>query len=293
MEENSSATIVLGYKCNNNCIFCLYGEREDNLKLNEIKAALRELRKKTSTIMLTGGSAYRKDFLKILRYASNLGFKLHIDTNGRIFSDKEFTKKVFDASSKPLVFSISLHSSYPRIHEKITRVKDSWHQTVQGIKNVAELGGYVIIPTVICKLNYKELPRIAKFVKSLGAKEWHPILVRKEGRAERIYRKLIVPISEIQPYLLKALKESIKIAVTGFPLCTLPSPEYSYEIRALKSKEIVWYKDGKYEDELKSRINRKIKLTSCKDCKYFFMCEGILLEYFERYGAKEFKPVKS
>jgi MoaA/NifB/PqqE/SkfB family radical SAM enzyme len=129
MEENSSATVVLGYKCNNNCIFCVYGKKKGKRNLGEIKESIRNLRKYSSHLMITGGSAFRDDYFKILVYAKNLGFKIHIDHNLRLFANIEFAKKVLEIFPDA-TFSCSLHSPIPSIHEKITRVKGSWNQTI-------------------------------------------------------------------------------------------------------------------------------------------------------------------
>jgi len=290
--EITESTILLGYNCNNNCVFCLYGKRKGNLSFEEIRNGLVELRKKSPSIMLTGGSAPRKDFFKILKYVKETGFvNVHIDTNGRIFSNKEFAKKVLEIYPHP-IFSISLHSSNSEIHEKLTQSKDSWGETVNGIKNLVELGAYVCVVTLVCSLNHRELPKIVKFVKNIGAKEWFPILVRKEGSAEKIYPRLLISIDKIMPHLLEALRENIIIATTGFPLCVLPHIKYSYELRAIHSQKIIWHIDGSEVDEMKGRSNRKMKLPSCKDCMYFYMCEGILPEYTELYGTKEFSPIQ-
>ncbi len=291
----TSTTLVLGYSCNNKCIFCLYGDEKGMRPLEDLKKSLDDLRKLSDKVMLTGGSEFREDYLEILKYAKNLGFSIHIDTNARVFADMEFAREVFKICPDA-VFSTGLHAPVAEIHDEITQVKGSWEETVAGLRNIIELGfKWVDIVSVICKMNYKILPEITEFAKGLGVSQHHFVLVRKEGRAEKIYPELLPSIHEFKPYLMKAIEKAEKlnlpVKVYGLPLCII-KPKYSFELGAVNASKIIWDLEGEKNDELKGRNNIRIKFPKCKKCRYFYVCMGPLKAYTEVYGGNEFMPVE-
>lgn len=242
MEPNTSSSLVLGYDCNNKCIFCLYGDKKGRRTLREIKSSLEDLRKISDNIMLTGGSAFRRDYLDIIEYTKNLGFKIHIDTNARVFANKEFAVDVFKLCPDA-VFSTGLHAHTARIHDKITQVKGSWKETVAGLRNITELGfGHVIVVSVICRMNFRILSELTKYVKEIGASQHHLVLVRREGLAEKSYPELLPSIREFKPYLMQAIDaaESLNLPmkIYGLPLCVI-NPKYSFELDAINTNRIM------------------------------------------------------
>ena len=295
MDGRVSTSLVLGYDCNNNCIFCLYGDRKGMRSSEELKKTMDELRKYSNDIMLTGGSAYREDYLEILRYAKGLGFKVHIDHNLRLFANKEFAKKVLEILPDAR-FSCSLHSQAPEIHDKITRVKGSWKQTVRGIKNIVESGNRNITPVcVICKLNYKLLPEMVSFVSKLGLSRLDFVLVRKEGNAEKIYSKLLPSITQFKPFLHDALKRAedngIKVTTTGIPVCMLPDLKFYRELNMYAFSDVYWNINNKISEQRKDVKRRFVKFLGCLKCKYYAECCGILKEYAKLYNSEKFTPL--
>ncbi|NYZ79288.1 radical SAM protein, partial [Candidatus Micrarchaeota archaeon] len=95
-----------GTACNNNCIFCAPGPRQNSIKPEEdtlrVKSELYKNRcKKQKGVLFDcngGEPTTRSDIIEILSYAKELGYKeIQLQTNGRMFCYPEFTKKVVDA----------------------------------------------------------------------------------------------------------------------------------------------------------------------------------------------------
>lgn len=304
--KKKHSTMVLGYSCNNNCIYCLYGDNKEtgDLSTDEIKKTLKEISKETDSISFSGGDVtIRDDFFDLLKYAKNLRFnEISIETNGRAFYNREFARKTLEIMND-LIFSISLTHIKPEIHDKITRVDGSWMQTIKGIKNLVELGNKnVSIAFVVCKLNYKILPLAVDFFSDLGVKRIDFIIVRKSGYAKKNYQNIAVKISEIKPYLFKAFdkgyENNITVTSYGFPFCCLENyKNRAFELGLIENKlsgRDAFFNYGSttenhFEDRLKGR---RIKIKVCKECKYYNACEGIWRGYIETFGIKEFRPLK-
>lgn len=137
--EYKAKRLKIGKKCNNNCIFCsdLYIKEKYDKSLEEIKKELNELKeKKYSEIVLPCNTDIRKDFFEILEYAKNLGFRMTLETNGRMFCYKDFCGgvKYFVDKSCILYFGYDAER-----HDKITSVIGSFDQARTGEHNLRKL----------------------------------------------------------------------------------------------------------------------------------------------------------
>ncbi|MCD6371799.1 MAG: radical SAM protein, partial [Candidatus Aenigmarchaeota archaeon] len=142
--------VKVGWRCNNNCIFCAQAHKRHlgDLSTEEVKKRILEgWEDGCDELVLTGGEpTIRKDIFELVRYAHELGFKIiQIQSNGRMFYYKDFVKKIIEAGANE--FSPAIHGHNPLIHESQTRAKGSFKQTYEGIKNLKEFGQYVITNT--------------------------------------------------------------------------------------------------------------------------------------------------
>jgi len=306
MRKIKSKNITFGYKCNNNCIHCLIGydakKQFKDRTTEEIKERLKEAKEeKVEKVIFIGGEVtIRDDFFELLEYAKKLNLRVHIETNGRMFSIDSFARKTLEIMPD-LDLMMSFHSSVPEIQDRITQVKCSWVQSVRGIKNLKKYGlKNLAIDCVITKFNYKNLEENVKFFKKLGVDELHFTLMRIGGNAQKNLDKVFVPIKEIQPYLFKAIeigeKLGINVRTYGFPYCTIKGyEEHAYEIDFIKTflegKTYVFDELTEEIDWQKERISIKTKLKSCRECAYFHICEGIWREYI-KLGVT-LKPIRN
>ncbi len=306
-KEIKSMNINFGYSCNNNCIHCLIGKDErDRWKdrtTKEIKDEMLKAKQENveQLIFIGGEVTIRPDFFELLEFAKENAMKVHLETNGRMFSDISFAKKTFEIMPD-LDISMSFHHSKESVHDNITRIEGSFKQSVAGIKNMKQCGlKHLTIIPVIIRLNYKNLPELVKFLSTLGVDEIDFTLLRIGGNAQKNLDNVFVKISEIQPYLFKAIeigeKTGINIKTYGFPYCTINGYEkHAYELNFIKTflegKTYVFNElHDSHIDWQKERIRIKAKTKKCRECIYFTVCEGIWQEYVQQ-GMDELKPVK-
>ena len=168
-ELKEKLEIKVGKLCNNNCIYCLLlgKKNEKNESLKQIKQHLATMVNKEELIISGGEPALRKDVFNIVDYAKRIGFKkVILETNGRLFCYKDFCEKMIQTGVDQ--FDIYLYSHKSEVHDKITRVKGSWMQTIEGIKNLIDLNAVVQVNVVVCKENYKNLLKITKALNKLN-----------------------------------------------------------------------------------------------------------------------------
>ncbi len=289
--------IKVTFKCNNSCKFCVQGDKRkfcQDKKFYEIKKILKESKSDYDEVIFTGGEpTIRPDIIELVEYANKLKYRVHIQTNGRMFLYREFCKRMIEAGAA--AFTVSIHGHNARLHDALTGVEGSFDQTIAGIKHLCSLKAEVFTNSVITTLNYCFLPKIAVMVINLGIFEYRLSFPHILGRA-LTNRDWIVPRKKaVVPYVKRALEIGIKkgrIPLTeAIPHCFLSeyvhcaSETYMPETKVFDNKLIVDFSRWRMEEG-------KNKGPKCRECKYFECCEGPWREYPEIFGWDEFTPIK-
>jgi len=97
---------------------------------------------------LGGDPTMHPDLFEMIRFASNLGLRISLYTNGRKLSDMDYVKKL--KNSGVYIVQIGIQSTDPEKHDWITRVKGSYAETLAGIKNCKKAGIKLRLLTVLC-----------------------------------------------------------------------------------------------------------------------------------------------
>jgi len=294
--------IKTGFQCNNQCKFCIQeGKRfyKKNKTTEEIKEVLRCNSHEFEGIVFTGGEVtIRDDVFEIVKFAKECGYKIiQIQSNGRMFSYMDFCKKMIEAGATN--FGLSIHGSTKEMHEGLTRAEGSFEQTLQGIRNLRELRQPISTNSVITKINYKDLPNIAKMVVGLKVLSYQfafmhinlNILQNKD-----LIEELVSRYKDIKPYVEEGLQigidNNIKSKVEAFPFCIL-NEKYHENISENYLPEAFIFEDDSMRDFTKmKKAGAKLKGENCKQCKFYEKCEGPWCDYPNIFGFDEFVPIK-
>ncbi|MCK4521732.1 MAG: radical SAM protein [Nanoarchaeota archaeon] len=291
--------IKTGYSCNNNCRFCIltdkrtkYRDRSTVEVMGEIETAKRE---NFDKIVLTGGEiTIRKDFFKLLKFASKQGFKvIHIESNGRMFKYKDFTEKTIKAGATH--FTISLHAGNPESYAYLTDTsKEAFREVIQGIKNLKKFTDNIGINCTINKINYKELPDVITLCHELKINSVNFPFVNPRGNAWKNRKEIVPRFSKAIPFLHKSidLAEKLRIGVSTemIPLCFMQGYEGCVE-ELRKKMMTVSAPEHIDEDFVETRKKGKTKAPQCAKCSKNRICEGFMENYKKIFGVEEFKPI--
>jgi len=309
-KKNKQPNVLLlltGFSCNNNCIFCSnVASRDFNSSKQEIFEKIENgYQQGFGVLEFIGGEVtIRPDFLELIKYAKKVGFNdVRLTTNGRLFSYPEFTEKAWKAGLRVIV--VSLYGHNKKLHDGATRTSGSFDQCLEGIKNINNLTDiYLVINTVVSKINYKYLPEIGNFVSKLKAKEWHPLELLPDGRGAEKYNILSVAYKELAPYINKAAalagNKIPQIDFFDFPFCIfdkkyLNKSEINFITPQIRLDDIEMQghdkssrvKKIKEEGQIVYQDKYKIKPKFCKKCIYYSQCGGLAKPYYEKYQDKE------
>jgi MoaA/NifB/PqqE/SkfB family radical SAM enzyme len=283
--------------CNNNCIFC------SRLSSNIERSTTEEIKSEIyrgkcigfEKLLLSGGEpTVRRDFLEILSYANDIGYKfINVHTNGRMFYYPEFTKKFINTGYHSV--TIPLHAPNADLHDEITRAPSSFEQTVCGIKNLLKYNDRICIEidVPIHKMNYQHLPAIAKFISRNfnGIQQVGFFLIDFGGNAEINKSRLFVKITETKPLIEEALgilkKKNLEYNLSCIPYCIIDKKYWKN--MSTRSGRVI-EQDVKI-DELNGAVCTIFK--SCNGCIMKEKCPGTWQRYASEVGTSEFKPIKS
>lgn len=302
-------SMILGYDCNNNCRFCYCADKkyDKHIKSKTTEQVKRELEEGIErgcnfVDFLGGEPSIRKDIFDLVAYAKKLGFNtIGMTTNGRMFSYKDFAKKMVDRGLNHVIFSI--HGHKPEIHDYLTRVPGSFRQATAGMKNIKEVNPdiYLCTNTVIVKPNYKYLPQIAQKNIDLGADACEFIFIHPRGNAYKNFDEIVPRLSDIVDYIPKTIivgkSNNIEHFVMRYiPMCYMMGVGYEsylseYESKDRLKEEHVGPEFRDLDVEKNRREHGRVKGKQCAACKYDKICEGVFKEYAEKYGLDELVPV--
>jgi len=181
--------------CNNRCIFCLDSEAQDGsmVPADEVRRRIVEGREAGATrLILSGGEpAIHPDYLSFIEAGRGAGYRwIQTISNGRMFSYGKFAARSLAAGLDEATFSI--HGHTPALHDRLTGVPGSFHQALQGLKNL--VGRCVVnVDVVLNRQNVPHLREILEFFMDLGIHEFdllHTVpfgLAWSENREELFY----------------------------------------------------------------------------------------------------------
>jgi len=207
--------LALTFRCQNNCVHCYAGGPHETPELTteEWKTVIDKLCSLGIFILtFTGGEpTLREDLPELLSYAQKKGIVTGLITNGRKLRNKEYVKKLVSAG---LDFAqITLESHKPSTHDSITRVKGSWKETVDGIKNMIPTPIYTTTNTTLNRYNAEGFLKTIEFLHKLGIRVFGCNSLIYSGSAPEIADKFALTIQELKELLPKIQEKASQLGM--------------------------------------------------------------------------------
>lgn len=251
-DDSEDNVIVVTNQCNSNCIMCPDSDIVRNTRENpDIKKLIEQVKcipDDTKHITITGGEPglLKKNLLKLLEECKNClpNTEFLLLTNGRIFSNTEFTDEMKKVIPNNIRIAIPIYANNALLHDKITRAEGSFKQSIIGIKKLIERNIDVEIRIVVLKKNYKNLEQIANFItKEIPQVKMVNIMaLEMTGNAYKNREQVWINFEETRDYLYKAciiiIKAGIITNLYNFPLCNLDKRLYSIARRSITDYKI-------------------------------------------------------
>jgi MoaA/NifB/PqqE/SkfB family radical SAM enzyme/radical SAM superfamily enzyme YgiQ (UPF0313 family) len=286
--------VRLNFHCNQACDFCFVSRELPAIEHEKIVAEIEAAAERGAILDLSGGEPTLNPRLpEYLALARDRGIeRLELQTNAIRMADPVFAKELYDAGLREAF--VSLHGVRPESSDRVTAAPGTFVKTVEGIRNLLDLGVGVHLNFVLCGFNIADLAEFPDFV----VRE----LVR--GKAARLGlnfsyvaastdnvprdRKLIPRFSDIAWALAAAHEraEALGLEMTGFdskcgvPACYLP--------RAIRERH---FARPIPREELARNGDGFVRAPACERCELGDRCYGVRATYAELHGVEELRPI--
>jgi radical SAM protein with 4Fe4S-binding SPASM domain len=155
-------------KCGQKCLHCYSraGDANGELDTNQAKRLLDNLAEiKCSVVLFSGGEPLeRPDIFELFKYASNIGLRAAISSNGNLIS-AGIAKKIADAGVSYVGISID---GMRETHDRFRGVAGSFDKAINGIKACKDVGVKAGIRFTMTNRNFNQINEIFSIAEQLG-----------------------------------------------------------------------------------------------------------------------------
>lgn len=167
-----AAIVELTRRCNLRCRHCYAAPERGRRELtpDELRGVLDELRSLGSLFLTFSGGdpTVNREFLALLRYASDLRFAVQFFSNG-LLVDEAMAAEL--ASLRLFHVGLSLYGATPETHDRVTRRPGSHAGTLAAVRRLRDRGVHVVLKFIAMNVNAFEYPE----VRALAEREGVPL----------------------------------------------------------------------------------------------------------------------
>lgn len=237
--------LLVTERCNSYCLMCSQPpkERDDSYLVDELLEVIPLMSRQTIELAITGGepTLLGNNLLKLLRsIKNNLPYtSIHILTNGRRFSNLEFTKTIAKIDHPDLMFGIPLYSDISNLHDYVVQADGAYDETIKGIMNLKRLDQKIELRVVIHKQTYQRLPQLAEFITRNLLFVDHIALMGLEmmGFTKPNLSSLWIDPVDYQDELVESVKIlsdfKMNVSIYNHQLCLLDPSLYEYSKKSI------------------------------------------------------------
>jgi MoaA/NifB/PqqE/SkfB family radical SAM enzyme len=285
--------LVLWFKCNCRCMFCVLDRRTAAQSMSTARA-VRELalarRSGAAAVDFGGGEpTLRPDLPELVRAAKLLGYAdIGVKTNGLRLCYPEYAAKLLQAGARRL--SIPVWGAGPEEHDALCRTTGAFDMMEMGVKNVLDAGGEVECDVLLTTGTAPRLSEILSRFSKIGARRFQLWLFCLFGSAGH-HAELLPRLSAAGRAAAAAARRFPRLAIstTHIPPCFLGRQARLYAPISEQGLVIVT-PGGSFAAE-SSPFEAGTKPLRCRGCRAYGRCAGVRPEYLERFSSRELAPI--
>lgn len=243
--DSPNNSFLLTERCDNYCLMCSQPPKEgnDDWLLQRTIEALKIIDTEPAVIGITGGepTIYNENFIDLVKFMAvkfpNTG--IHILSNGRRFSDFDFSVAYSEATSTNTMIGIPIYGTTASQHDYVVQAKGAFEETINGILNLGELGQSIEIRVVIHKQTAGQLLEIAEFISrnlpfvDQVALMGLEIMGLARGNIAELWIDPIDYQEELRQAVLLLAHRGLKVMIYNHQLCLLPLDIWSFAVQSI------------------------------------------------------------
>ncbi|MBU8546136.1 MULTISPECIES: His-Xaa-Ser system radical SAM maturase HxsC [Roseomonadaceae] len=278
-------TLLLTERCNSLCVMCSQPPRDedDSWRLAEALDVIPLLDHDIEVLGITGGEPTLLGeglgrLLEVVRERLP-STRLHILTNGRLFSDPGLVRTV-SAGVDAVTWGIPLYAEVARVHDDVVQASGAFDETLEGIHNLAEAGHDVEIRFVAHAMSLPRLPALAEFIWRNLPFSGHVALMGLEpmGYARKNRDRLWVDPADAAATVADAAiylaRRGMPVSIYNVPLCLLPRQAWPLARQSISD----WKQDYAAE---------------CEGCAVRTACCGFFISADATWRGQRIRPLSA
>lgn len=303
-QTTKCAGVEISPFCSNRCVFCNpkgISTKASNIEIkkqevNMLKSLLEHKKRGYRSIEISGHDPLEYPFIApLIKYAKKIGFLyVYLSTNGVRLADRALLNKIIESGVYCL--RVPLYGSNAKIHNSVTQVKNSFKNTVKGLKQIKNKAPKIKLwlTSLILKQNKNDINRIIALVKYLKPDHFNLSIPCVSNKNYSYY----IPFKNLQNIVKKVMRFSLSIdypiEFTDIPYCVFGF--YSPFIKVSMPPNLGSYNQP--HKHFKSKIPNipnyrlKTKTMICRQCKLSIRCSGFYVNDIKKYGFGNLKPIK-
>lgn len=256
--------LVIGYSCNNNCMFCMEEDREARYRrlmaqTEDDVRAMMTLDPSIREVMFTSGEpTLHPNLPGYIAMAKDLGFEvIGLITNGRRFAYRPFLESLLSAGLNHVL--VSIHGPNAHVHDGLVRAKGAFDQAMKGLANMVLLKRKypdlkVHTSYVVNTRNLAYIREYIEFMRPFAIDQHVFNVMMPEGRGAVFFDKLMPRYSDVARTFAAAVAslppdDVARMFLLDIPYCTtraLPESVRGYVERYIhyEPDATVLFEDG-------------------------------------------------
>lgn len=275
--ESPHNTIFTTDRCNSNCIMCSQPPKEvdDSYLVEENLKMLSLIQVSPEYMGMTGGepTLLGPDLIRLLEATKDKlpTTHLHMLTNGRLYNDLAFVRRIADVKHPSFISAIPLYADVAGVHDYIVQSHGAFDETVEGLYNAAEAGLAVEIRIVLHKQSIPRLKQLAEFIYWNFPFAVHVAFMGLEnmGYVKKNWEDLWIDPVQYIDSLGEAVKylylRRMNVSIYNLQLCLLPQSLWSFARKSISD----------FKNEY---------LDLCSPCTVRDHCSGLFLSQLNRHS---------
>ena len=287
-------TLRLGYRCNQDCLFCWQGRQWPSPPIERYRAWLDELAALgVKDVHFTGGEATTwSELPALIERASKVhGMVVSVQTNAIRLARPRYLRSLVDAGLTAI--QVSYHSADPVISDRITRAPGTHRKTRAGVQAALEAGLVATLTCVVEQATVAGLPAQAADIVAAFVTPFPDNPVRRVTYAhptsyfeDGLWEARQVSFGVVRAPLVAACRALFDAGVPvqiggpcGFPSCLLTG-----------HKDLIASQMVEREIFTPDELSHRHYAAVCDGCSEKSSCFGLRQEYLDRFGDEGLQP---
>ncbi|QGT99055.1 Radical SAM heme biosynthesis protein AhbD, Fe-coproporphyrin III decarboxylase [Candidatus Syntrophocurvum alkaliphilum] len=207
-------------QCNMYCDHCYRdaGDRlSEELSTDEAKKLILEIKKAGFKLLIFSGgeSLMRPDIYELASFATQNGLRVVLGTNGTLITYEVATKM---KAAGFMAVGVSLDSLDAKQNDEFRKLDNAFNLTVQGLKNLKDVGIPFQLHTTVMDWNVDELEKITDYAIEMGAMAHHFFFLVPTGRGKNIEEEAL-RVKTYEKTINRLMNKQKQIEIEIKPTC--------------------------------------------------------------------------